>query len=226
MSEGDLGRLAALREELVCAGRALADEGLVAGTAGNLSCRAGDRVLITPSGAQLGALRAGEIPAVSLEGERLDGELEPSSELALHLEIYRRCCAGAVVHTHAPMATAVACVLDELPCVHYLMVELGGSVPVAPYRTFGTRQLAEAVSEAIEGHTAVLMANHGTLAYGDDLAHATSRTRLLEWAATLYRRASAIGEPRILSAAQQRDVAAELERRAYGSGYPLRAQSG
>lgn len=206
--------------------RALAEDGLVAGTSGNLSARAGAGVLITPTGAELARLEASQIPLVDLEGQVIDGELEPSSEIALHLGIYRRYGAGAVVHTHAPMSTAVACVLDELPCVHYLMVELGGSVPVAPYRTFGTRELADTVCDAIERHTAALMANHGTLAYGDDLAGATTRTRLLEWAATLYWRASAIGEPRILSAVQQRDVVAELDRRSYGATHPVPGRSG
>ncbi len=187
------------------------------GTSGNLSCRAGDGVLISPTGAQLGRLEPDEIPLVDLEGTVIDGDLEPSSELNLHLGTYRRYGAGAVVHTHAPMSAAVSCVLGELPCIHYLMVDLGGTVPVAPYVTFGTQRLADAVHDAIQGHTAALMANHGTLAYGDDLATAAARTRLLEWAATLYWRAAAIGTPRALSAAEQRDVVEELERRSYGT---------
>ena len=210
-------QLSELREELAATSRALADEGLVTGTSGNLSCRAGDGVLISPTGAELGRLEPGEIPLVDLEGAVIDGDLEPSSELELHLGMYRRYGSGAVVHTHAPISAAVGCVLDELPCIHYLMVDLGGTVPVAPYFTFGTQRLADAVHDAIGGHTAALMANHGTLAYGDDLATAATRTRLLEWVATLYWHAAAIGTPRTLSAAEQRDVVAELERRSYGT---------
>ena len=72
-----------------------------------------------------------------------------------------------MVHTHAPMATALSCVLEgELPCVHYQMLLLGGSVPVAPYATFGTPELAAAVLDALEGQTAALMANHGAITYG------------------------------------------------------------
>ena len=163
MTDRDQGGLDGLRKQLASTCYALAGEGLVAGTAGNVSCRAGAGVLITPTGAELGRLEASEIAVVDLEGAVIDGELEPSSEIALHLGIYRRYSAGAVVHTHAPMSTAVACVLDELPCIHYLMVDLGGSVPVAPYRDFGTQALADAVTDAIEGHTAALMANHGTM---------------------------------------------------------------
>jgi L-fuculose-phosphate aldolase len=205
--------LSELREELAATCRALAGEGLVTGTSGNLSCRAGEGVLISATGAALGQLDVDQIPLVNLEGEVIDGDLEPSSEISLHLGMYRRYRAGAVVHSHAPMSTAVACVIDELPCVHYLMVDLGGSVPVAPYFTFGTQQLADAVHEAIEGHTAALMANHGTLAYGDDLSTAANRTRLLEWVSTLYWHASAIDTPRTLTQAEQDDVKAAIARR-------------
>jgi L-fuculose-phosphate aldolase len=208
--------LSHLREELVVACRALAHEGLVTGTSGNVSCRAGGGILISPGGAELGSLRAEEIPLVDIEGQVIDGDRRPSSEINLHLGMYRRYGAGAVVHTHAPMATAVACTVDELPCVHYIMVELGGSVPVAPYFTFGTQALADAVHDTIDGHTAVLMSNHGTLAYGRDLASAVTRTQLLEWVSTVYWRAAAIGTPRTLTVAEQRHVASELERRSYG----------
>ena len=79
------------------------------------------------------------------------GELAPTSELDLHLGVYRRYDAGAVVHTHAPMATALSCVLDELPCVHYQMLLLGGTVPVAPYETFGTPELARVGARRARG---------------------------------------------------------------------------
>lgn len=206
--------LSELREELVITGRALAEEGLVAGTSGNLSCRADEGILISPAGARLSQLQAHEIPLVDLDGAVIEGELEPSSEIGLHLGMYRRYGAGGVVHSHAPISAAVACVVPELPCVHYLMVELGGSVPVVPYHCFGTQALADAVDEAIEGHTAALMANHGSLTYGEDLAGAAARTRLLEWVSTLYWHAAAIGTPRTLTDAQQREVRSELERRA------------
>jgi L-fuculose-phosphate aldolase len=213
--------LSELREDLAATCRALAAEGLVTGTSGNLSCRAGEGVLISPTGAELGELQAEQIPMVDLDGQVVDGELEPSSEINLHLGMYRRYDAGAVVHTHAPMSAAVACVVDELPCVHYLMVDLGGSVPVAPYLCFGTEKLAEAVHDAIEGHTAALMSNHGTLAYGDDVATAATRTRLLEWVSTLYWHAAAIGTPRTLTDAEQREVTSEIGRRGYGTTHRL-----
>jgi L-fuculose-phosphate aldolase len=207
--------LSQFREELAATCRTLAEAGLVPGTSGNVSCRTTPGILISPAGAELGQLSPEQIPLVDFEGEVLDGELRPSSEINLHLGIYRRYRAGAVVHTHAPMSTAVSCVVQVLPCVHYLMVDLGGHVPVAPYCTFGTQELADAVHDAIAGHTAALMANHGTITYGDSLALAAARTRLLEWASRLYWHAAAIGTPRTLTDAEQRDTSSELKRRSY-----------
>ncbi len=154
------------RERVAQASRRLADEGLVLGTAGNVSERLARLVAVTPTGAVLEQLTADQVAVMDLGGQQVDGELEPTSELALHLGVYRRFGAGAVVHTHAPMATAISCVLDELPVVHYNQLALGGSVRVARYETFGTEELAEVTLDAFEGRQAVLMANHGAIASG------------------------------------------------------------
>src|SRR5215212_9328191 len=114
-----------LREQVAAASRRLAADGLVLGTAGNVSARAGESVAITPTGAELASLEAADVTVVALNGAVLEGTLAPTSEVDLHLGVYRRYDAGAVVHTHAPMATALSCVLDELPCVHYQMLQLG-----------------------------------------------------------------------------------------------------
>src|SRR3954454_4074689 len=166
--------------------RRLGAEGLLIGTAGNVSARVGERVAITATGAVLAELTADQVTVVDLDGRIVAGTLRPTSELDLHLGVYRRYGTGAVVHTHAPMATALSCVLDELPCVHYEMLALGGAVRVAPYRTFGTPELAEGVLDALDGRSAALMANHGAITYGEDLALAVERTQLLEWACTVY----------------------------------------
>ena len=137
-SEQGAGSAVDLRERVVTAARRLAADGLVIGTAGNVSARERDVVAITPTGAALERLGPEQVAIVNLEGEQTGGELEPSSELALHLGVYRRYHAGGVVHTHAPMATALSCAIDELPVVHYQMLMLGGPVRVAPYATFGT----------------------------------------------------------------------------------------
>src|SRR6266480_5370738 len=113
------------REQVAAACRRLASERLVVGTAGNVSARAGDRVAISATGAVLGDATTDEVTVVDMDGQVVGGELAPTSELDLHLGVYRRYDSGAVVHTHAPMATALSCVLDKLPCVHYQMLLLG-----------------------------------------------------------------------------------------------------
>jgi L-fuculose-phosphate aldolase len=189
----------------------------VLGTAGNVSARAGDGVAITPTGAVLADLDAEQVSVVDLDGQLVEGDLAPTSELDLHLGVYRRYDAGAVVHTHAPWATAIACALDELPCVHYQMLSLGGTVRVAPYRTFGTPELAEAVLDALDGRTAALMANHGGLTYGGDVAGAVGSTLLLEWACEVYWRAAALGEPRTLGEDERQAVIEAVVEQGYGT---------
>jgi len=214
-------KLADERRAVSEAARRLAAEGLVLGTAGNVSAAAGELVAITPTGARLGELEPEQVAVIDRTGELVDGPLEPTSELALHLGVYERFAAGAVVHTHAPMATAISCVVDELPCVHYSMLLLGGTVNVAPYATFGTPELATAVGEALEGHTAALMANHGAVAYGADLDAAVEASLLLEWACGVYWHARAIGEPRALDAAQRDAVVRAAVERGYGETKPV-----
>jgi L-fuculose-phosphate aldolase len=216
------------RTDVARACRRLAQEGLVIGTAGNVSARAGDdAVAVSPTGAALADLSADQVSVVDLEGELVDGELEPTSELGLHLGVYRRYEAAAVVHTHAPMATALSCVLErELPCVHYGMLLLGGTVRVAPYETFGTPELAAAVLDALDGKTAALMANHGAVTHAADMAGAVDRALLLEWACTVYWRAAAIGEPKTLDAAQRQAVVAAAVERGYGTTRRVREEGG
>ena len=205
-----------LRAEVANAGRQLAASGLVTGPAGNVSARAGELVAVTPTGGRLATLHAGEVVLVDLDGALVDAPLAPTSELPLHLAVYRRFAAGAVVHTHPPMATAVACVADELPCIHYGLLALGGNVRVAGYATFGTDDLAERVLDALEGRTAALMASHGAVTYGADLQAAIDATELLEWACSVYVHARACGTPRVLAEDERRAVADALDARGYG----------
>ena len=208
------------RKQVAEASRRLAREGLVPGTAGNLSARRDDRVAITPTGAVLAELQPAQVSVVDLDGHLLDGDLEPTSERELHLGTYHRYGAGAVVHTHSPMATALSAVVDEVPCVHYGMLALGGAVRVAPYATFGTPALAESVLDALEGRTAALMANHGAITYAGDISAATELTVLLEWACTVYWRAAAIGEPRALGQQERDAVISAVTDRGYGTTRP------
>jgi len=208
------------RGAIAAACRRLAADGLVIGTAGNVSTRVDDLVAITATGAAFETMTAEQVSVVDLTGRVVLGELAPTSELELHLGIYRDFAAGSVVHTHAPMATAVGCVVDVLPCVHYQMLLLGGEVRVAPYATFGTPELAANVHAALQGRTAALMANHGAVTYGGDLDKAIELALLLEWACTVYWRAAALGAPRALDTEAQAAVIEVALQRGYGSSRP------
>jgi L-fuculose-phosphate aldolase len=203
-------RIEELRHEVADACATLARAGLVVGAAGNVSARDGDLVAVTPTGTRLDSVDPGEVAIVDLDGTLVDGPLAPTSELPLHLAVYTRFDAAAVVHTHPPMATALACVSDELPCFHYTLLSLGGSVRVAPYARYGTTELAAGVAEALDGRRAALMASHGAVTYGDDLPSAIDATELLEWACGVYVHACACGTPRELDDGERRAVASAL----------------
>lgn len=205
-------------QDLVATARRTAAEGLVVGTSGNVSVRVGELVLVTPSGVPYERLTPGDAIGVGLDGRQLLGDLAPTSELPLHLEVYRHTGAGAVVHTHAVHATAVSTLVPELPPVHYMAAALGGSVRVAPYALYGTQELAANMLGALRGRTACLLQNHGTVAYGDSLDQAYDRTAQLEWMCRLWLTAVSVPghAPSLLSAAQLREVGEKL------SGYGQR----
>jgi L-fuculose-phosphate aldolase len=207
-------------QQVADASRRLAASGLVLGTAGNLSARAGELIAVTPTGALLEQLEADDIAVVDRGGRHVHGRFAATSELALHLGVYERYGAGGVVHTHAPMGTALSCVLDELPVIHYQMLELGGPVRVARYATFGTAELAKLTLDALEERGAALMSNHGTIACGHDLDSAVGRALLLEWACSLYWHAASIGTPRTLDDEQCAALITALVDRGYGTTQP------
>jgi L-fuculose-phosphate aldolase len=217
VAAGEKADTGELREAVSAAARRLAEEGLVPGTAGNVSARVGRTVAVTPTGARLGELEPEQIAVVDPEGRQLEGPLAPTSELELHLGIHASRGDGAVVHTHAPLATALSLVVDELPVVHYQMLLFGGSVRVAPYATFGSSELAGGVLAALEGRNAALMANHGAVTVAPGPGAAVEAAVLLEWACGLYWRASAVGEPRTLDAGEQQAVIEQATRLGYGS---------
>lgn len=206
-----------IREDVAAAARRLAAEGLLVGTAGNVSVRDGDRIAVTATGVVLGDCTGEQVTVVSLAGNVVEGSLLPTSELDLHLDVYAATDAVAVVHTHAPFSTAVACVLDELPVLHYQQLLLGGTIRVASYASFGTPELAAAVRDALEGRQAALMANHGSVALGGTLDQAVENALLLEWLAALHQRASALGTPRVLTDEQQAEVITQALSLKYGT---------
>ncbi|MFF1689930.1 class II aldolase/adducin family protein [Streptomyces sp. NPDC058254] len=210
------GGLARVWGELVATARRTVADGLTVGTSGNVSVRIGDTVLATPSGVPYDELTARDLVAVGLDGRQLVGTLTPTSELPMHLAVYRATSARAIVHTHAVHATAVSTLVPELPLIHYMAAALGGPVRVAPYATYGTERLAENVLDALKGRTGCLLQNHGTLTYGDTLAAAYDRTAQLEWLCRVWLTASAHPHhaPTLLTPDQLREAEGKL--RGYG----------
>lgn len=202
--------LDAERGQVVEFARRMVSDGLVVGTSGNVSVRAGDLVAVTPSGTDYGSMTVSDVVVVDLDGEVVAGSLRPTSELPLHLVAYREHGAGAVVHTHSPAATALSLLRAELPPVHYQIAMFGGSVLVAPYATFGTDALRDNASRALTGRTAVILEHHGTLTTGKDLRAAYDRARQLEWLCDVYLRAAAVAEPAELPAAEIERVVARF----------------
>jgi L-fuculose-phosphate aldolase len=203
--------LAEERTALAAAGRRLAARGLVIGTSGNLSVRAGDLVAVTPTGGVISELTAAEMTVIDLDGQVVDGDLAPTSEVPMHLSVYKATQTGAIAHTHAVGSTAVGLVADEIPLIHYTMLGLGGSIRVAPYACYGTEELAGHVVKALEYKYAALMRNHGSIAHGKNLDKAVEHLELAEWSADLYRQALLLSAvtgtpPRVLTQQEQEDV--------------------
>lgn len=208
-------RLGRERQQVVEACQHLSRSGLVVGTAGNVSVRVGELVVISPSGVDYESMSARDVGIHDLDGRAVDAVLEPSSELALHLAVYRSSARTAVVHTHAPASTALSTLVDVVPASHYYTALFGGPVRVAPYATFGTNELADNVTTALRDRTAALMGNHGAVLVGDNLAKVMGLVPYLEYVCDVQLRAMAAGTPvRVLDA----EEIAEVGRRLTGYG--------
>jgi L-fuculose-phosphate aldolase len=203
-------------EELVTTARRTVSDGLVVGTSGNVSVRVGDTVLVTPSGVPYDRLKPDDVTGVGLDGRQVLGTLVPTSELPMHLAVYRTTGARAVVHTHAVHATAVSTLVTELPLIHYMAAALGGPVRVAPYATYGTDELAENMLRALADRSGCLLQNHGTVTHGASLDQAYDRTAQLEWMCRLWLTATSVPglSPSLLSEEQLAEVQERL--RGYG----------
>jgi L-fuculose-phosphate aldolase len=198
------------RGALVAAYRELIARGLSQGTAGNISERVGAAMLITPSALPAASMRAADIADMALAGDGAwAGRAKPSSEWRMHRDIYRaRPEIGAVVHAHPPYATALAMARRAIPAAHYMVAAFGGGdVPCAPYRTFGTAELSAVAVATLAGRTACLLANHGCIALGADLAEAMWRAVELETLAQQYLLSLAAG-PVLLSKGELADALA------------------
>ncbi|HEY6896468.1 MAG TPA: class II aldolase/adducin family protein [Rhodocyclaceae bacterium] len=190
-----------LQAEVLATARAMNACGINRGTAGNVSVRCDDGFIVTPTGMNYAASEVADMVFVGLDG-RVEGHRLPSSEWRFHRDIYAaRPEAGAIVHTHSPFATSLACMAREIPAFHYMVARFGGdSVRCAGYATFGTQELSDAILVALAGRSACLMAHHGMLVFGRDAAHALDMAVELETLAEQYWRVLQLGTPQILSA--------------------------
>lgn len=196
-----------LRRHLLAVARDMSRSGLSVGSAGNVSVRTHDGMLITPSGMAPPRCHADDMVATDFDGHSA-ALLAPSSEWRLHADLYRRePGAGAIVHAHSPFATALACQRIAIPAFHYMVARFGGnSVRCARYATFGTQALSDAVAAALAGRRACLMANHGMVVYGTDLDHALALAHELETLSEQYWRTLQLGTPVLLSREEMREA--------------------
>ncbi len=201
---------ARLRREVVQAARRLADLGLMAGTAGNLSVReAPSHMLITPAGLRKGEMRPDDLVRLDMNGNQLSPGLRPSSEFRMHLGVYGvRPDVNAVVHTHPPHATAFAAAgipLDR-PVLAEAVLLLSPKVPVVPFGAPSSQQLVDHLQPWLADHNAFLLANHGAVCLGRDLAEAVQRTETLEFLARVLLAARMLGGENLLTHADLRSL--------------------
>jgi len=183
--------------------------GLTTGSGGNLSIldRESGLIAISPTGIDYHDVGVEDIVIVDRCGTIVDGERKPSSEIGFHLALYdSRSDISAVVHTHSVYATTLACLQWELPAVHYLVAFSGEKVPLAPYATFGTSELAENTVAAIGDYNAVLLANHGLVAVGADIKSAFNVAEEIELVARIYYQAKSLGQPVLVDGEEMKRV--------------------
>lgn len=183
-------------------GKRMYDKDYCAANDGNISCRTEDNALwVTPSGVSKGFMTEDILVKTDMEGNILEnpGDRRISSEVKLHLKVYQnRADTGAVVHAHPPVATAFACARKSLtrPVVSEAVLSLG-EVPCAPFAVPGTDELAESIVPYVNGHVAVLMANHGAVTWGEDIIKAYYRLETVEYYANMLVRLGELPQPAI-----------------------------
>jgi len=203
----------ALRTRIVRTARAMNALGINRGKSGNVSARVEGGFLVTPSALPYDETAPQDIVFVDGEGKAI-GTRVPSSEWRFHRDIYaERADANAIVHTHAPFATTLACLDRAIPAFHYMVAVAGGDdVRCAPYATFGTQALSDHAVRALDGRRACLLAHHGMIALGATLDAALALAAEVETLAEMYWRTLAIGEPTLLSADEMTAIVAKFDR--------------
>jgi L-fuculose-phosphate aldolase len=197
------------RRSVVDTALAMSRRGLSPGRSGNVSSRFEDGLLITPTGLAYDLITPADIVRVRLDGYVPPGQQAPSSELLFHLAVYRsRSDVGAIVHCHSMHATVLACARRAIPAFHYMVAAAGGDdIPLVPYATFGSEELARHVAEGLARRNACLMANHGQLAVGADGTAALALAEEVEVLAEQYVKVLMIGTPHVLARDEMARVA-------------------
>ncbi len=189
------------RRAVIDTALAMSRSGLSPGRSGNVSCRWKGGMLITPTGMAYEDIRPRDIVFITSKGTLLDRKSrKPSSEWRFHLGAYRaRPDIKAVVHTHSLHATVLACAHKPIPAFHYMVAVAGGKdIPLVPYDTFGTQELADHIANGLAERNACLMANHGQIAVGTNLCSALELAHEVEVLSEQYAKVLALGEPHIL----------------------------
>lgn len=198
------------KKELVEYGKKMSAEGLSSGTSGNLSIylKEDGVVLITPSGIGYFDTKPEDIVVMDLEGNIIEGTRKPSSEWHLHTLFYKnKPEARAVVHTHSKFCTTLATLRMPIKAVHYVIADAGtNEVPCAPYRRYGTEELAKVAVESAKESNAVLLANHGIVVCGKNLKSAYGLAKGMEYVAEIQVTAMSVGEPVVLSKEEMDEV--------------------
>lgn len=190
------------RSAIVEYGRKLITNQLTTGTGGNLSIfnRSEGLVAIKPSAVDYFIMQPEDVVVVTPEGEVVEGDLMPSIEIRIHLDLLNsRNDINAVIHTHQVYATTIACMNWELPAVHYLVGFSGNKVPIAKYAPIGTQELSDYIIEAIGSYNACLMSNHGIVTVGTDIKSAFNIAEEIELVSKIFIQCKSMGEPKILS---------------------------
>lgn len=184
-------------------GKKLVTENLTDGTGGNISIYDPEQGLmcISPSGMDYFSIKPEDVVVMNLDGEIVDGDKKPSSEKDLHIQMYKhKPGMTAAVHTHSMFCTVLACLGEPIYSVHYVLADAATDVvPVTPYLTYGSKELAVAAAETIGDAKATLLANHGFISVGKDINDAFGIARECEWVAQIQWRCNCVGKPNILS---------------------------
>jgi L-fuculose-phosphate aldolase len=199
---------AAARRAVIETALAMSESGLSPNRSGNVSCRWGEGMLITPTGLAYADLKPSDIVRVEADGSVKGKQKKPSSEWRFHLAAYgARPDMSAVVHTHSLHAAVLACAGRSIPAFHYMVAVAGGKdIPLVPYSAFGTEELARFVAEGLAHRRACLMAHHGAVAMGETLASALELAHEVEVLAEQYYKVLTLGNAAVLSDAEMDDV--------------------